>query len=85
MLNLGASFASYFSMNALPSFYTDILSFSVDQVGDILAISSLIRLATGLSFSYLGDLLLARDLMGVTTQRKFFAIFCEFKLIKLLP
>lgn len=77
VLNFGSSFASYFSMNALPSYYTDILSFSVDQVGDILAISSLIRLGTGLSFSYLGDLLLAKDMMSVTTQRKFFSLFCE--------
>lgn len=64
-------------MNSLPTYYKEVLGFAVHQMATILAVSSLVRLGTGLGFSYLGDFLLNKDYMGLTTQRKFFCLFCK--------
>lgn len=76
VLNFGASFTNYFQMNSLPTYYNEVLGYSVQQIATIYSISSLIRFCTGLSFSYLGDVLMAGNYCGVTTQRKYFCIFC---------
>lgn len=80
VLNFGANFTSYFQMNSMPTYYNEILAYPVQEIAEIFAISNLIRFGTGLSFSYFGDVLLNMDVMGVTTQRKYFCIFCEFTL-----
>lgn len=77
LLNFGASFTNNFQLNSLPTYYNEVLGFPVPEIATIFAISSLIRFGTGLSFSYLGDVLIKRDCMGFTTQRKFFCVFCE--------
>lgn len=76
-LNFSASFTSNFQMSSLPTYYNEVLGFPVSEIATILAVSSLIRFGTGLSFSYLGDSLVKRDMMGLTTQRKFFCLFCR--------
>ena len=78
LLNFGVSFAQSFQLNSLPTYYNDILGFPVAETAMIFAGSSLIRLVTGPSFSFLGDYLIKRDKMGQTTQRKYFCIFCEY-------
>lgn len=77
LLNFSASFVNNFQLNSLPTYYNEVLGFPIPEIATIFAVSALIRFGTGLSFSYLGDVLVKKDLMGLTTQRKFFCIFCK--------
>lgn len=81
ILNFGANFTNYFQMNSLPTYYNEVLGYTVQQIAFIYAISSLIRFCTGLSFSYLGDILMSGGYLGITTQRKYFCIFCMSTII----
>lgn len=76
LLNFSVNFTNNFQLSSLPTYYDEILGFSVHTIAVIFAVSSLIRFGTGLSFSYLGDVFVKKDVMGLTTQRKFFCIFC---------
>lgn len=57
-----------------------VLGFSLSKAGLLASLPYLARLFSGFIFGAIGDIIRKKELMSVTAIRKFFCIFCKYKL-----
>lgn len=78
VLHYGNLWGLFFLISAAPMFMSEVLGFNLAQAGILASLPYLARLFAGFAFGALGDVIRKKQLMHVTTVRKFFCIFCEF-------
>lgn len=77
ILHYGNLWGLYFLLTAAPKFMSEVLGFSLAKAGFLASLPYLARLFAGFVFGAVGDLIRKKEIMSVTTIRKFFCIFCK--------
>lgn len=80
LLHFGNLFGLFFLLTATPRFMTEVLKFELTDAGCLSSIPYLMRIICGFIFGWIGDNQRRNKQLKVTTIRKFYCIFCEFKL-----
>lgn len=78
ILHYGNLWGLYFLLTAAPKFMSEVLGFSLAKAGFLASLPYLARLFAGFIFGAIGDLIRKKEIMSVTTIRKFFCIFCKY-------
>lgn len=80
ILHFGNLFGLFFLITATPRFMTEVLKFKLSDAGFLSSIPYLMRICGGFLFGWIGDYQRRNKVLKVTTIRKFYCIFCKFKL-----
>lgn len=78
ILHYGNLWGLYFLLTAAPKFMSEVLGFSLAKAGFLASLPYLARLFAGFIFGAIGDFIRKKEMMSVTTIRKFFCIFCKY-------
>lgn len=70
----------YLLMTAGPKFMSEVMGFNLRNSGALASLPYLARLICGFIFGCIGDFIRQREFMTVTAIRKFFMLFCKFKI-----